>query len=460
MYFGGVQIPKETPELKKRIAALLLVAGLSLTLLAQESQPPSSQPAPLQPIQQPVPGPQPTPGEQPPVPPEEPSAPSQAEPAPVTTATATPPPSGTRPAATSDPFPNFNLYLPEGELDIRPRRMIKNVLFEAQVNYNFVDGDVSTFLRYKYYARDYTYKIGVFDTIEFDSVDSGSNDFDRVRGALLLFEYPVNYNSRYFLLFQDDGLSFGDVDKPDNNKMNLYTKLAYQFGTPFDERMNSIVGESRGRQTPVLTAYREIGPQKLGWAVALTQSFEGAGGDYSYTKFETEVLKRFDLSQTTFVVSRFHLGSMLAKGKRDDLPTDPDIVIRESDKFTVPRYELFKLGGRAAMKAVSDRVRGTDEWHLTGEYFVPVFRNKEYKTGIFYWNNLYGIGYLGAGALGLEFGDLVNEDRFAADGGLGFEVNFNARNYELFLTAVYAQTFQAPVDLEGSEVRVSVRTSR
>lgn len=443
--------------MKNLIPGLLLVAGLALPLLAQESESPTTHPATLQPTAQvPVPV-------QPP--PDEETADTEAqsastpatEPAAVPTASPAPAPPASRPPATSDPFPNFNLYLPEGELDIRPRRMIKNVLFEAQVNYNFVDGDVSTFLRYKYYARNYTYKIGVFDTIEFDSVDSGSNDFDRVRGALLLFEYPVNYNSRYFLLFQDDGLSFGDTSKPDNNKMNLYTKVAYQFGTPFDERMNSIVGESRGRQTPVLTAYREIGPQKLGWAMALTQA---VGGDYSYTKLETEVLKRFDLSQTTFVVSRFHLGSMLAKGDRTDLPTDPDVVLRESDKFAVPRYELFKLGGRAAMKAVSDRVRGTDEWHLTGEYFVPVFRNKEYKSGIFYWNNLYGIAYLGAGALGLEFGDLVSQDRFAADGGLGFEVNFNARNYELFLTAVYAQTFQAPVDLEGSEIRVSVRTSR
>lgn len=442
--------------MKKLIAGFVLIFGASLPLVAQESESPSTQPAPLQPTAQ-VPDPVQIPPE------EQVSAPAQQDPATPepepavapTAARATALPA--RPPAASDPFPNFNLYLPEGELDIRPRRMIKNVLFEAQVNYNFVDGDVSTFLRYKYYARNYTYKIGVFDTIEFDSVDSGSNDFDRVRGALLLFEYPVNYNSRYFLLFQDDGLSFGDTSKPDNNRMNLYTKVAYQFGTPFDERMNSIVGESRGRQTPVLTAYREIGPQKLGWALALTQS---VGGDYSYTKLETEVLKRFDLSQTTFVVSRFHLGSMLTKGDRTDLPTDPDVVIRESDKFAVPRYELFKLGGRGAMKAVSDKERGTDEWHLTGEYFVPIFRNKEYKTGIFYWNNLYGITYLGAGALGLGFGDLGSEDRFAADGGLGFEVNFNARNYELFLTAVYAQTFKAPIDLEGSEVRVAVRTSR
>ncbi len=32
-------------------------------------------------------------------------------------------------------FPNLNLYFPEGEVDIRARRLIKNVQFESQINY-------------------------------------------------------------------------------------------------------------------------------------------------------------------------------------------------------------------------------------------------------------------------------------------------------------------------------------
>jgi len=116
--------------------------------------------------------------------------------------------------------------------------LIRNVLFESQIDYKFVTGDISTFLRYKYYARNFTYKIAVFDSIGFSGVQSSSLDFDRVRGGLLLFELPRNYNERYFLLFQDDRLTFGNSADADNRKNNIYTKVAYQYGTPFDARMN------------------------------------------------------------------------------------------------------------------------------------------------------------------------------------------------------------------------------
>ena len=131
-------------------------------------------------------------------------------------------------------FPDLNIYLPEGEFDIRTRRLIKNVLFEGQVNYNFVDGDISTFLRYKYYARKVSYTIGMFDTLEFESLDDNSGDFDRVRGGLVQFEYPVNYNNRWFSLVQSDNLLLGDVDDPDNNKTNLYFCLLYTSPSPRD----------------------------------------------------------------------------------------------------------------------------------------------------------------------------------------------------------------------------------
>src|SRR5687767_2775532 len=83
---------------------------------------------------------------------------------------ALPPVPGT-PTPDSSSLPTMNVYLPEGEFDIRLKRLIKNVLFEGQVNYEFADGDVSTFLRYKYYARNFTYKLGVFDTLEFSGLD-------------------------------------------------------------------------------------------------------------------------------------------------------------------------------------------------------------------------------------------------------------------------------------------------
>lgn len=387
----------------------------------------------------------------------------------VVTPTPSPSPSPVR-AERRESFPNLNIYLPEGEFDIRIRRLIKNVLFEGQVSYNFVDGDVSTFLRYKYYARNLTYKIGLFDSLEFESLDDTSGDFDRVRGALLVFERPVNYNNRYLFLLQNDRLQFGDVDDPDNNKSNSYAKLGYQFGSPFDERLNAIAGESRGRVTPVLTAYRELGPQNTAVAAALTQSFE-AGGDYSYTKLEAEGLKRWELGSTTFLVSRIHFGTMLTSEKSGlfpDVPEDADqqeIFRRASSLFLIPRYDLIRIGDRGAMKAIEGDARGTDAAHVVNELFAPIFRNREYKTGIFTWTNLYGIVYAGAGTIGYDddfadafvgykFGDLL------VDAGVGFEASVLVRDYEVFINAVYARTVSTPAVLEGDDIRVSVRTSR
>src|SRR5690349_2832974 len=131
-----------------------------------------------------------------------------------------------------DTLPSVNIYLPEGEASVRLRKLIRNVLFESQIDYEFVNGDISTFLRYKYYARHYTYRIGVFDSIGFPDITSDSKkEFERVRGGLLLIGVPKDYSNRYFFLLQDDRLTFGDTDRPDNRKNNIYTKVAYQYGT-------------------------------------------------------------------------------------------------------------------------------------------------------------------------------------------------------------------------------------
>lgn len=351
-----------------------------------------------------------------------------------------------------DSFPDLNLYLPEGEFDIRLRKLIKNVLFEGQVNYNFVDGDVSTFLRYKYYARRFTYKIGVFDTLEFETVDSGNDDFDRTRGALLLFEVPVEYNRRYLALLQADALSFGDVTNVDHDHDNFYVKLGYQIGTPFDERLNGIVGETRGRITPVLTAYREIGPQKTGAVVALTQSLDFAGSDFKYTKLEAEGLKRFDFDQS-FLISRLHAGSILAKDEiagREDLDLD--------EQFSVPRYELFRIGGRDALKGLDDGKRGSDEIHVSNEFFYPIFRNRSYGTWMLSWNNMFGIVYLGMGNLGFGSKTFTDIGEYAYDAGIGIEASLTFRDTEIFLTTIYARTIGGADILENDEIRFSVRT--
>jgi len=383
-------------------------------------------------------------------------------------------------------LPSVNLYLPEGEASVRLRKLIKNVLFESQIDYEFVNGDISTFLRYKYYARNYTYRLSVFDSIEFP--DLGSDDdqeFERVRGALLLVGVPRDYNNRYFFLLQNDRLTFGDVTRPDDKKNNIYMKVGYQYGTQFDERMNGIVGEQRGRITPVLTAFRDIGPQKLGLAMAITQSAAVWTGDYKYTKLEGEALRRWDLTDTAFVFSRLHVGTFLSRQKaeardpRCELFEDGDIIedtdldgdgeIENSEMFdswkcyALPQNELFRLGGREALRSISsnDSSIGTHEVHLTNEVFVPIFRNRDYKVGPLHWNTLYGVGYVGVGSTGYSPSDITNGDRLVVDAGIGTESAITFNDWDVYFTFIYAHPITKPDDIDkGRGYRFSIRTVR
>ena len=180
-----------------------------------------------------------------------------------------------------------NVYLADGQASIRLRKLIKNVLFESQIDYKFVTGDISTFLRYKYYAQNFTYKIGVFDTISFGAIGSHTDEFERVRGGLLLLEVSARLQPPLLLAAAGRPAHLRRLTRVDNRKNNIYTKLGYQYGTEFDEQLNAIVGESRGRLIPVLTAFRELGPQKFSYAAALTESARISTGDYKYTKFES-----------------------------------------------------------------------------------------------------------------------------------------------------------------------------
>ncbi len=407
----------------------------------------------------------------------------------------TPPPSGS-PGVLSDAasgayerresLPSVNIYLPEGQASVRLRKLIRNVLFESQIDYEFVNGDISTFLRYKYYARNYTYRIGVFDSIEFpDIADDDQRNFERVRGGLLLIGVPRNYSNRYFFLLQDDRLTFGDNSRPDNQKNNIYTKIGYQYGTQFDERMNAIVGEQRGRITPVLTAFRDIGPQKMGVAAAITQSARVATGDYQYTKLEIEGLRRFDITSTSFVFSRLHLGSFANKENmldRDarcadfengiptvDVDLDNNGKINGNEKFAswkcyaVPQYELFRLGGREALKSISgnDTAVGTQEVHLTNELFVPIFRNRDYRIGPVHWNTLYGVGYLGAGTVGFLSDQLTDTKRIVVDAGLGTESAIRFQDWDVYLSVLYAHPLRRADEIDkGRGFRFAIRTVR
>ncbi|HSY48646.1 MAG TPA: hypothetical protein VLC46_07540 [Thermoanaerobaculia bacterium] len=443
-------------------AVTFAVILAATTVLAQEPPPPPSTPpepppatttSPQTPV--PVTPPQGTPPQTTPAPVPAQEAPPTVAPSPDTT----PPLS---PIAASgydrrDALPS--IFLADGRASIRLRKLIKNVLFESQIDYKFVTGDISTFLRYKYYAQNFTYKIGVFDSISFGAVGAHQDEFERVRGGLLLFEFPRDYNHRYFSLLQDDRLTFGDPTRVDNRKNNIYTKVGYQYGTEFDEQLNSVVGESRGLLVPVLTVFRDLGPQKFSFAAAVTEGGKVSTGDYQYTKVEMDAIHRWDVTPTSFLVTRAHAGTFLTKQFLcANTPTTPPI-----ECYSIPGYEMFNLGGSEALRSLetSNSVSsGTDEFDLTNEYFVPVFRNRDYRYRALHFNTAYAIAYAGVGNVGFAYKDVARTANFAVDAGLGTEMALTVHDFDVLVSVLFSHTLRAPDIQKSNKVQFSIHTVR
>ncbi|MFL6292414.1 MAG: hypothetical protein ACJ759_16095 [Thermoanaerobaculia bacterium] len=387
------------------------------------------------------------------------------EPEPTPAPEATPPPPAPaedeepRPKPQSERYlPRLDVYFPEGDLDLRVNRLINKVFFEGQVKYNFIKGDISAFLRYRYYGFQRVTQFTVFDAIEFEDVKDFSSDFDRVRGTLLLLQWPHSFQQRTFLLAELDRISSNKEEVARILRLgrtNTYVRFGYQLGTPEDARSNAIVGETRARSERLFTAFREIGPGGFGFTGALTSSFDLGIGDFDYLKLETEVLKRFDVSERTFLVGRLHAGSFLRSGERDrrDLPEPFD----EFDLLAIPLGEFFRLDGRENLKGVDEKLRGTEEIHTTWEYFFPWFLGQDRRFLKLNWSNWYWILYGGIGNVGLERDIYTDFGEYIPDAGIGFESSFNLRKYRFFLSGIVAQALKGD---GGVEARVSVKSYR
>jgi hypothetical protein len=123
---------------------------------------------------------------------------------------------------------------------------------------------------------------------------------------------------------------------------------------------------------------------------------------------------------------------------------------------------MFPLGGREALKSIgaSDNAAGTDEIHLTNEYFVPIFRNKDYRAWGMNWNTVYGIGYVGAGNVGFKAAEVAKLHDFTVDAGLGSEMSLTIRDFDVLVSVIYAHTVRTPTGITGSKVLLSIHTIR
>lgn len=397
---------------------------------------------------------------------QEPPTPSGPPPAPENPA-AKPAPVPVEPAADEGanrpkPFderllPRLDVLFPEGDLDLRVNRLINKVFFEGQVKYNFIKGDISAFLRYRYYGYQRVTQLSVFDTIEFQGVQRFSNDFDRVRGSLLLMQWPTSFNKRTFGLVELDRISSNREDVAQVLRLgrtNTFVRLGYQIGTPEDSPSNALVGEARAITQRLFTAYREIGPGGAGITSAVTYGFPLGIGDFDYLKAETEALKRFDVSERTFLIGRVHAGSFLKKGRRSEteLPANHDPL----DIYSIPTREFFHLDGSDHLKGLKDDRPGTELLYTTWEYFFPWFLDAHHQFLRLEWQSWYWILYAGSGTAGFDRKIYSNFGTYVTDAGIGFESSFTLRKYRFFLSGIVAQALQHSKG--GVEARFSVKS--
>lgn len=353
--------------------------------------------------------------------------------------------------------PRLDFFFPEGDLDLRASKLANKVFFEGQVQYNFIDGDITAFLRYRYYGFRRTYQITGFDSVEFDSIEELSDEFERVRGFLLLTEWPQDYHHRAVFLAEIDRIiSNKEVLQFDTNKTNMFVRAGYQIGTPYDPRSNAILGERRASRRTLFTAFRDIGPGDFGLTAAATYGFDFLGGDFDYLKLEGEGLKRFGMWGDSFLIGRLRTGTFPLKSERRDVAVAAE-DLAEEDRYTIPRAELFRLDGRDNLKGVSDRIRGTEQLYTTWELFLPWFVGRDHRALGLTWDNWYWILYAGYGMTGFDTDLYTDLDRWLPDVGIGFESSFRLRKYTFFLSGVVAQTLEGEGDLEAT---ISIKSHR
>ncbi|HSN85351.1 MAG TPA: hypothetical protein VL025_01275 [Thermoanaerobaculia bacterium] len=357
-------------------------------------------------------------------------------------------------------LPRLDVYFPEGELDLRINRLINKVFFEGQVKYNFIEGDITAFLRYRYYGYKRTTQFTVFDSIEFDDIDEDvKSDFDRVRGTLLLFQWPVSYNHRTFLLTEIDRISSNKVDTIDRlevvGKTNTFVRLGYQLGTPDEGRSSAIAGETRARTERLFSAFREFGPGASTVTAAATYGFELGIGDFDYLKLELEVLKRFDITTRSFLVGRVRGGAIPYTADVEEVvATTPDDPL---NLYDVPRSEFLRLDGRDNLKGLDERTYGTHLLLSTWEYFVPWFIEEKRDFLKLEWQNFYWVLYAGAGNAGFDQDIYTDFGSYIPDVGVGFESSLRLRKYRFFLSGIVAQALKGD---GGVEARISVKSYR
>ncbi len=349
-------------------------------------------------------------------------------------------------------LPEVDFYFPEGDLDLRLNRLIKNAFFGGQIRYNFVKGDILALLRYRYYALRKVWQIGVFDEVNYERLEKFSNDFERARGGLIQVEIPQGIHRRAYLLGEVDNLTSNKEEQAfSTDRTNTFVRIGYQIGTPDDSRSNAIVGESRSRVERLFSGYRKIGPDGFGLTGALTWSFDEIGGDFDYLRGELEGLKRLQGRNERFAIARVHLGTFFSADEVRPEEEDP------RDRYPIPLREFFRLDGRERLKGVDEDLYGTEEIHATVEWFLPWFTEADRKALKGSWETWYWVLYAGVGTVGYSKDTYTEWSDYIPDIGFGFESAVRFGRHVFFVSAVAAHALDETGALQA---KLSIKSSR
>lgn len=237
-----------------------------------------------------------------------------------------------------------------------------------------------------------------------------------------------------------------------NNATNTFVRLGLQLGGVDDARSRAIVGDSRSYIPNIFTAVREVGPNQFGFTGAV--SYGVPAGDFNYLKVETQTLKRFDITDRTFLVGTLHEGSYLYSSVRNPAAS---ATFDPQDHFAIPISEFFDIGGPDNLKGLTTNLIGTQELHTTWELYVPWFLDEHHRVLDADWQSWYWILYAGAGTVGFTSRNYVDFSTYVPDTGVGFESAVHIWRYQFFVSAILARALK---DSNHLEARLSVRSYR
>ena len=366
-----------------------------------------------------------------------------------------------RPAA-GPLLPRLDIYFPEGDLDLRVNRLINKTFFEGQVKYNFVNGDITRLpalplLRLP--AHDPVHRLRLH-RVRPTSTRTSPSDFDRVRGTLLLIQWPHSYNYRTFVLTEIDRISTnegergGRVLRPPRPHQHLRPA-----GLPDRHAGRGAVERHRRRDPgahraavlglPRVRARRCDAHRRRHLRLPLGL------GDFDYVKFEFEALKRFDISARTFLVGRLRGGTFpyIGQGGSRDAAAGP----RPIDLYAVPAVRSVPPRRAREPEGAGRPARGLEQLLPPGSTSFPGSSTAIATSCGWTWQNWYWILYTGFGTIGLDRNVYSDFGSYIPDAGIGFESSFRLRKYRFFLSGIVAQALKGD---GGVEARISVKSYR